>query len=163
MSDVSNSGNVLKSINGTGLRHSLARLNATQPRVFIGTVPKARPVFPTGLSHYAAKPLAKSTAIGRKGEVQSKGISQPSYSRSDAWGIEASDRRINQARQADNRCNRRSYIPAQEGSRRLPARHGRTTEGSNEEIPPAKIKLGHYPRSRSSSPMWNRPAPSSTT
>src|ERR1700730_1114108 len=101
------SGTLLTLLDRTRLR--LACLGATQPSPVSSSalLPKARLLLRLGEpSHYAAKPLAKSMALRQKSEDQSKRVSQPSYCRSNARSLEASDRRLDQAGQADDRRDR---------------------------------------------------------
>ncbi len=152
LSEMRESGTLL-TFNRTRLR--FACLGTTQPSpvgssAFSAEGPALCGYYQAGLSHYAAKPLAKSMALRQKREDQSKRISQPSYSRSHARSLEASDRRLNQAGQADDRPDRRSYVPVEERGRRLQAeRRWKAETIRKKEIQPAKIKLGHYPAGHS--------------
>lgn len=148
LSDQGNSGNLLQLVYRARQRIP-ARLTQPSPECSSAFLPKARliVVSTTGPSHYAAIPLMSSMELGLKCEVQSKGFSQPSYSRSDARSIEAGDYGIDSTRQVDNRSHRRSCVSTEERDRDVQGRYaGAATEAVHKETnPPAKIKLGHFP------------------
>jgi len=147
LSDVGNSAILLQLIYRARPRVP-ARLTRPGPECSSASLPKARRIVvsTTGPSHYAAVPLMSSMELRRECEIQSRGFSQPSYSRSDARSIEAGDYRIDSTRQANNSSHRRSCVSTEERDRDFQGRHsGTATEAShNEKNPPAKIKLGHY-------------------
>jgi hypothetical protein len=140
LSEMCESGTLLESSNGTEAALTLRKQDSPSPvgsSAFSAEGPTL--CYQAGPSHYAAKPLAKSTALRQKSEDQSKRVSQPSYSRSNARSLEASDRGFNQAGQADDHRDRRPYFSVEERGRRLQAQRRRKAERIREEIPPAKI------------------------
>lgn len=139
-----------------------ARLTRPRPECSSASLPKARRVVvsTTGRSHYAAVPLMSSMELGRECEIQSRGFGQPSYSRSNARSVEASDYRIDSTRQVDDRRHRRPCVSTEERDRDFQGRHaGTATQSRKETNPPAKTKLGHYPNIGSIHPTANSSRP----
>jgi len=99
-----------------------------------------------GVCHYAAISLMPSMELGRESEVQSRRLSQPSYSRSNARRVEAGNHRPDSAGQAHHRHHRRSCVSAKERDRGFQAGRSRpASETNRKEDPPEKIKLGPPP------------------
>ena len=148
MSEVSNSGTLL-TFNRTEAGPCLG-FSASVPYVHrhFAEGPGLLRMLHPGVCHYAAIPLMSSMEPGREREVQSRRLSQPSYSGPNARGVEAGNHRTDSAGQTHDRNHRRSCVSAKERDRGFQAGHSRsTTETSRKENPREKIKLGHYRKS----------------
>ena len=76
---------------GAGVPPKASRLQPCISHRLFAEGPAMLRVLHPGVRHYAVVWFAKSTKLGRKSEFQSKGVSQPSYSRSNARSLEASN------------------------------------------------------------------------
>lgn len=145
---MSNSGTLLKSFYRTGSR--LFRQGLTQPSPASSSAFCRRPgllrVLHPGRSSLCRRFIDIVNGTWRESEIQSRGLSQPSYSGPNARSLEASDHGADSAGQVNDGGDRRPCVLTEERDRGFQAGRAWTeTEANRKENPPAKIKLRHRP------------------